>query len=193
MPSTLLVGLDHPRRADAEAFIQDIYNAAYGATVNEFPSSLFVHFDDTWQIRAAAGLRTRQDGFFSEIYLDRPVEEIISTMAGPVERDRILEVTTLASRSPRLTPSFIRDIVAHGVDQQFSRAFFTLTRRFWSLVQHMGIASILLADADHRRVADFQLWGRYYAHQPSVYATRGPLFSPAPASKPAQVGHETLF
>ncbi|MDQ0505332.1 thermostable hemolysin [Xanthobacter agilis] len=161
-------------RADAEAFIQDIYGREYGARIAQFAPRILCRTGPEGDLRCVAGLRLPDDGFFSEGYLDEPVEAALTRAAGRrVRRDDVFEVTTLASRSPREIAAFVDDIIAFGADHGLSWCFFTLTRRLSLLIQRLHLAPIPLADADPARIADAAAWGRYYATEPKVFGVCG--------------------
>src|ERR1700757_1685001 len=171
MLKTALLTNDDPRRHSAEDFIRKIYAARYGAWLETFPSRIFALLDNRDEILCAAGLRFLEDGFFSERYLDAPIEDLVGAMsAKTVSRSAIFEVTTLVSRTPVATAEFITQIGAFGERAGFEWSFFTLTRRLHTLMCRLGIVPTLLADADRRRIADAERWGTYYAYQPKVYA-----------------------
>src|SRR5882757_7795660 len=171
MRTTALLTNDDPRRPSAEAFIKNTYTARYGARLETFPSRIFALLDHRGEILCAAGLRFLDDGFFSESYLDTPIEDVVSAiLARPVNRSAIFEVTTLASRAPLATAEFISEIGAFGERAGFEWSFFTLTRRLHLMVRRLGIAPTYLGEADRRRIADSERWGTYYASQPKVYA-----------------------
>src|SRR6202043_4144305 len=111
------------------------------------------------------------DGFFSERYLDIPIEDAVSAIsARTVDRSAIFEVTTLASRAPLATAQFIAEIGNFGERAGFEWSFFTLTHRLHLMVRRLGIALTYLGEADRRRIADSERWGTYYASEPKVYA-----------------------
>jgi hypothetical protein len=171
MLKTALLTNDDPRRRSAEDFIKKIYAARYGARLETFPSRIFVLLDDRDEILCAAGLRFFEDGFFSERYLDIPIEGAVSAISTrPVNRSAIFEVTTLASRAPRATTEFIAEIGGFGEKAGFEWSFFTLTRRLHLLVRRFGIALTYLGEADRRRIADSERWGTYYTSEPKAYA-----------------------
>jgi len=171
MRATALLTDDDPRRPSAEAFIKNTYSARYGARLETFPSRIIALFDRRDDILCAAGLRFLDDGFFSERYLDTPIEDVVSAIsARAVNRSAIFEVTTLASRAPLATAEFIAAIGNFGEKAGFEWSFFTLTRRLHLMVSRLGIAPTLLGEADSRRIADSERWGTYYACQPKVYA-----------------------
>jgi Thermostable hemolysin len=168
---TALLANDDALRRPAEEFIKDTYEARYGARLETFPSRIIALLDQRNQILCAAGLRFLDDGFFSESYLDTPIEDVISAIsARAVNRSAIFEVTTLASRAPLATAEFIAEIGSFGERAGFEWSFFTLTRRLHLLVTRLGIALTLLGEASRHRVADPERWGTYYACQPKVYA-----------------------
>jgi hypothetical protein len=175
MREPILLGADHPLRDQAEAFIRRLYAAEYGAEITGFPSRIIASLDRFDQIWSAAGIRSKDDGFFSERYLDMPVEEALSRISvRGVSREKILEVTTLASQAHRETLKFIKAIGEFGEANGFNWSFFTLTRRLSLLVGRLRLPMIRLADADHRRIPDHHLWGTYYASEPKVYAIQSP-------------------
>jgi hypothetical protein len=171
MLKTALLTNDDPRRHLAEEFIRKIYAARYGARLETFPSRIFALLDDRDEILCAAGLRFLEDGFFSECYLDIPIEDAVCAISiRPVNRSAIFEVTTLASRAPLATAEFIAEIGTFGEKAGFEWSFFTLTRRLHLLVRRLGIPLTYIGEADRRRIADTERWGTYYASEPKVYA-----------------------
>src|SRR5258707_11202199 len=171
MRATALLTDDDARRPSAEAFIKNTYSTRYGARLETFPSRIIVLLDHRDEILCAAGLRFLDDGFFSERYLDTPIEDVVSAIsARAVNRSAIFEVTTLASRAPLATAEFIAAIGNFGEKAGFEWSFFTLTRRLHLMVSRLGIIPTLIAEADRRRIVDSERWGSYYACQPKVYA-----------------------
>jgi hypothetical protein len=171
MLKTTLLTMDDARRRSAEEFIKNTYATRYGARLETFPSRIIALLDHRDEILCAAGLRFLDDGFFSECYLDTPIEDVVSAIsARAVARSAIFEVTTLASRAPLATAEFIAEICRFGEQAGFQWSFFTLTHRLHLMVSRLGIALTFLGEADRRRIADFERWGSYYACQPKVYA-----------------------
>lgn len=161
-------------RPEAEAFIREAYAREYGARVDSFAPQLLCRTNARGEMVCVAGVRLAADGFFSECYLDQPVEAALCAATGRrVRRDDIYEVTTLASRSPRDLAAFIDDIIAFGARNSLSWCFFTLTHRLSLLVARRHLAPIYLADADPARIANAQTWGGYYETQPKVYGVCG--------------------
>jgi hypothetical protein len=175
MPKTAVIARDDPSRPDIEAFIRRIYRLHYNASVDDFPSQLIAFRGDNDKLLCAAGLRTAEDGFFSEGYLDAPIEKILGDLSRkPVLREEIVEVSTLVSLAPAEVSKFIANMIAFGKARRFSWSFFTATARLRRIVEKLGLAPIYLAEADQRRIANFERWGNYYAEQPRVYAITSP-------------------
>src|SRR5487761_1907234 len=162
-------------RDQSEAFIRNIYAAEYGALLQTFPSRIFTLLNDRGEIACAAGFRSQGDGFFSERYLDSPIEQALGVLSKRrIARGEIFEVTTFASQMPRATAGFIESIGRFGEANGFVWSFFTLTRRLRRLVKRLGHPLTHLADADYRRISDHERWGTYYASEPKVFAIASP-------------------
>lgn len=179
-PRIVLVTRTHPLRGATEACVASVFRAAYGARGLSFPPLLVAQIDAADRPLCAAGVRTAADGFFSEAYLDRPIERLLAERLGrPVARDAVLEVTQLASRSAERSSAFVRRIVALGRLAGFELAFFTATARLRRLVARLGIPLIDLGPADPARLADAGRWGSYYAAAPRVCAVDGRALAPS--------------
>ena len=66
-------------RSVVETFIRNVYATEYGAQLQTFPSRLFALTNEGSEIICAAGVRLQEDGFFSELYLDSPIEQVLGT------------------------------------------------------------------------------------------------------------------
>jgi hypothetical protein len=175
MYETIVIREGDALRGHSEIFIRNVYAAEYGALIQTFPARIFALLNDRGEIVCAAAFRSQGDGFFSERYLDSPVEQALGALAKRrVARSEIFEVTTFASRMPRATSAFIESIGRFGQANGFLWSFFTLTRRLHRLVERLGHPLIHLADADYRRISDHERWGTYYAAQPKVFAIASP-------------------
>jgi Thermostable hemolysin len=158
-------------RTAAERLITDVYARHYGARVATLPDTLVSLVDNGDAVRCAAGLHFAFETFFSEAYLDEPIEAVLSGLtAAPVLRDKIFEVTSLASEAPHLVGCFLREIIARGQAAGFEWAFFTATYPLKALLDRMGLRLVALADAKSVRVPNPVIWGSYYAFAPRVYA-----------------------
>jgi hypothetical protein len=175
MLKTVVIDVGDPLRAAAERFIRETYASRYGARLEDFPSRLLTVVGAGDDVLCAAGLRFQADGFFSERYLDIPIEGALDALSHrTISRSEIFEVTTLASRAPRAMASFIESVGIFGKNNGFAWSFFTLTSRLHRLVERLGHPLTHLADADYRRIQDHERWGTYYASEPKVFAIARP-------------------
>ena len=169
--AALVIPEHHRLRSKTERFIRGIYHEEYGASLGGFPAKLVTILNERGDILCAAGLRSRDDGFFSERYLDRPIEKTLERLhGGVVRRERVFEISSFASRSPHSVPCFISQIIEYGEDAGFEWAFFTLTRRLSRLLERIGLELTPLALANSARVEAPSSWGSYYETAPQVFA-----------------------
>lgn len=167
----LVLTQKHARRSEIEHFIADVYHRHYGASVPAFPSTLLALLGRDGNCQCASGLRFADTGFFSECYLDQPIEILLSEAAGVrVRRERIFEVSGLASRAPQRSAQFLRYIVSYGEAAGFDWAFFTATRRLRDFLTAIGIPVLILDKADKHRAQNSHVWGSYYERAPMVCA-----------------------
>ena len=103
-----------------------------------------------------------------------------------------MEVSTLVSLAPTEVREIHRghDLLRKG--EQVLLVVLHRTARLRRIVEKLGLSPIYLADADHRRIANFERWGNYYAEQPRVFAiTSPPLaaghFRSAPSRAPCDL------
>lgn len=166
----ILVTKNHPARGQAEALIAGVYAHEYGATITAFADLLIALSGDDGKFIAAAGVRIG-DGFFSEAYLDRPIEDVLSAhWQPPATRDEIAEVTTLAATHPNSSYALFSAITGYLRDQDVRFAFFTVTERLHQMLKRAGVPAHVLADARADSIENAAAWGRYYDSNPKVVA-----------------------
>jgi Thermostable hemolysin len=167
----ILVPRSHTLRRPSEACIREAYKETFGAHDLVMPSILIALVGEADHPLCVAGLRTASEGFFSEIYLDGPVESILSARGeAAITRQAVFEVTTLASRSPDASPLFLRHLAILGNRAGFRWAFFTATARLRRLLSRLGIRICEIGAVDPARMPGADRWGSYYAHLPRVCA-----------------------
>ena len=160
----IIIPRDDGLRPKAEQLIIEVYAQHYGARITTFPDTLVARIAADNTIECAAGLRFAADGFFSEAYLDAPIDMLLSAIRYiPVRREKIFEVTALASRAPHLVGSFLRKIIAELLLGDDSVK---------ALLERLDLPLVPLADAERSRVANPDSWGTYYELAPRVYAVR---------------------
>ena len=166
-----IIPRNHDLRPAAEQLIAEVYALHYSARVMAFPATLVAMTSYHGTLLCAAGLRFAADGFFSECYLEAPVDTVLTGLwQSPVRRELVFEVTSLASRAPHAVGSFLRKIIACGEAAGFEWAFFTATAPLKAFLERLGLPLMPLATADRARVANPESWGTYYELSPSVYA-----------------------
>lgn len=161
-------------RQEIERFIQCLFRRAYGARINHFPPHLLSIRQDG-KILAASGMRSAMNAtLFLETYLDRPIENIIAEKTSrPIDRNRIIEVGSLASSHAGGARALIITLTAYLSGANYEWAVFTATPQVRNNFTKLGIELIPLAPADQNRLGDSdtqQEWGSYYEQSPMVVA-----------------------
>jgi hypothetical protein len=162
---------DHPLRPAATRLIRAIYALNYSARITNFPKTIIGLIDRRGKVHAAAGLRDASEPFFSEHYLESPVETVIGSVTkARVGRETIAEVSSLASRTPAISVRFMTGLVLYGEELGYDWAFFTATSRLEKLLRRMRLPLITLGTASASRVPNPEIWGSYYETDPRVLA-----------------------
>ncbi|MBM7335463.1 MAG: thermostable hemolysin [Alcanivorax sp.] len=194
-----------PGYHDAAAFARRRYRASYGARPRITAPTLMALNDPFGQPRAVAALTPAAGRrLFLEQYLDTPLEEAVSALAGtPVARHRLLEVASLAadgSGAGRLLFIALTALLPSlGVDW----IAFTATVQVRNMFARLGLAPVCLAPADPARLrGDAGRWGDYYRHDPRVMAgyvppghhvlSRAGWLHPAPGYGDPEVRHDVV-
>lgn len=161
----------HPLWLMTSIFIRTTYLDHYGARLANLPTNIVALIDARQKIHCAAGLRHGAEPFFSEFYLDQPIETVIGRLSGKhVERHEIVEVSGLASRTPAASVQFMRELILFGDSLGFNWAFFTATDRLEKLFHRIRLPVIDLGAASSARVPTPEAWGSYYEANPKVLA-----------------------
>ncbi len=164
---------------------QTVFSRCFGASVRQTPPRFAVTLADDGQIVCAAGIRIASDGFFSQCYLDRPIEAVLSAGSGlPVAATDVLEVGALATSSPFPVFPTLRAIFDWGRAHDIDWGLFTATATVRRLIRRSGIQAELLHPARAARVARPSDWGRYYENDPWVCAFHDDAGLPRLAARP---------
>ncbi|TCS63390.1 thermostable hemolysin [Varunaivibrio sulfuroxidans] len=178
-----------PDRGQAEETVRAAFARQYGASVGEFAPTLValrpgrgdIHREtwnrETWHgetlggISCVAGIRFATDGFFSERYLDQPIETLLRPLwNAPVRREHIAEVTNLAGMKPRSSQILIAYVIHLCRQRSIQWAFFTAGERLRAALRRAGILTLDLGPALPERMDNPDAWGTYYATNPHVVA-----------------------
>ncbi|WP_299362027.1 thermostable hemolysin [uncultured Paracoccus sp.] len=153
----------------AAAMIEDHFRATHGARITVPALRLAVARAADGRILGAAGLRDAACGFFSQVYIDRPVDEVLTRLAGcAVAPKDVLEVVSMACPNPAATLPLIEAITAEGRRLGASWGLFTATGPLMRLLRRTGVPLLPLAPAQPCRLADAARWGSYYQTDPWV-------------------------
>lgn len=178
-----LIHRDHPLRPLAEEKVRAIYRQSYDAVVRSFPELLAAFVDAKGKPTCIAGVRYGLTDCFSEQYLDRPVEAVLSAVdSRAVGRGEILEVTTLVSQRSAESIGLVRSITNLGRSLGMRWGLFTATSRLRRALPRLGMPLVELAPARRDRAAHPEDWGRYYETDPWVCAMSDQ--APAPSTRP---------
>ena len=176
-------------RARVEDEIRTTYWERFQARLNRLPRTLVASVSTSGIIECAAGVRFSEHDFFSECYLDLPVEIALQHRFGlPVQRNRIIEVCNLAGRKPGRSQSFIASFIEFAESDEFDWVIFTATKSLRALLERSGLRMTQLGRAERFRVANPSDWGSYYEHDPRVMAVHRDASPGYRRHRPARAG-----
>ena len=158
-------------RSAVEDAIRTRYWKRYDAVLCSFAQTIVAELGQTGSVDCAAGIRFGNETFFSECYLDLPIEQVLEEhLAHAVRRDRIVEISHLGGTSPGRSLPFVQKLIEllRAVDTEW--AIFTATKPLRSLLRRNGLAMIELGCADRSRVSNPDSWGDYFKHDPRIMA-----------------------
>jgi len=160
-----------PAWQDAASLIETHFKAVFDARLSLPAIELVAIRSESGRLSGGAGLREARHGFFSQAYLDRPIQEVLSQISGQrVSPDEIIEVVSLACPQPRATLPLIDAITAEGRRRGKSWGIFTATTPLRRLLERVGVPLIALAPARPERLTGAANWGSYYDSTPWVCA-----------------------
>ncbi|MCA0905489.1 thermostable hemolysin [Ruegeria marisrubri] len=178
-----------PGRAAVEDHIRQVYRQTYQARIEGFAPLLVSARRRGGGILCAAGVRTAQDGFFSEAYLDIDFGAALLLATGvEVPRENIMEVVSLASTSPFPVLPMLDAMIQRGRDRGMTCGVFTATKALRRLLRRARLDFVTLAPADPARVESPEQWGSYYQADPWVCAFSEIVAPPAILSPKARIG-----
>ena len=172
-----LVHMEGPQaaeRAEAETFVREAFDVAYGARIEHFLPTLMALRNDSGRLLAVLGLReTGSEPLFLEQYLDRPVEQALSAAAdSPVDRDSLVEVGNFAIGAAGGGRWLITALTAYLYAAGHSWTVFTCGTELQNAFRRLGIELLDLGVADPNRLDadEWARWGSYYDQKPRVMA-----------------------
>ena len=159
-------------RVQVENFIKEKYLNIFNAKIESFPAILVAIFDQN-HVKAACGIRTELDGFFSEIYLNKDISFYINENFSDTGHQKILEIVNLVSASPLASIKINKELNKFCLDKSFKYTFFTATKSLVRFLTLTGLDLIKIGKADINKVSSSN-WGTYYENEPYVFLTRVP-------------------
>jgi hypothetical protein len=158
-------------RARVEHEIRTTYWERFQARLALLPTTLIASISASGIVECAAGVRFSDQDFFSECYLDLPVEiELQYRFGRAVRRHRVIEVCNLAGRKPGRSQRFIANFIEFAESAEFDWVIFTATKSLRALLERSGVRMTQLTRAERFRVPNPSDWGSYYEHDPRVMA-----------------------
>ncbi|MDT8427228.1 MAG: thermostable hemolysin [Pseudomonadales bacterium] len=158
-----------PGREFLESYIHHRYQQFYGAQLSVFAPFLFACWQGRY-LRAVLGLQPAASGpLLIETYLQKPIEEITSTLTGTVvQRDQIIEIGNLAGNNGGSQLLFI--LLTELLYQAgYTWVSFTATAQVSSLLRRLGFSPVKLGNADPAKLGTAaNKWGTYYEGKPAV-------------------------
>ena len=159
------------RRTGVEAVIRSVYAERYGAFLASFARTIVAELNEEGGVECAAGIRFGYEGLFSECYLDQPIERVLQRdYDRNIQRARIAEVSHLAGLNVGRSIAFVQDLIEFLHARDIEAAIFTATRPLRGLLRRTGIQMLELGRAARVRVADPDIWGSYFDHDPRIMA-----------------------
>jgi hypothetical protein len=166
-----VIALADHLRARVERLIRTTYWERFEARLGVLPSTLVAAVGASGTVECAAGIRYSGHVFFSEQYLDQPVETALRYRTGrAAHRSRVIEICNLVGKKPGRSLPFIRDIIEFAESADAEWAIFTATKPLRALLERSGLKMTELARANRGRVPNPADWGSYYDHDPRVMA-----------------------
>lgn len=174
-----------PERERLEGFIAERYQASFGVRPPVFAPRLIGIVGPAERLIAACGVRAVTDGFFSEAYVDGPIEHAAAVALGrDLARRRLFEITTMAAASATGLRRAVLAAIDFGRRQRCRACLFTATADLRELLDRHGVVAHALVPALPARRDDAGAWGRYYEHDPWVCVADQPPWQQTAAARP---------
>src|ERR1700688_3721075 len=158
-------------RSIVEDAIRTLYWKRYEAFLSSFAQTIVAELSQSGSVECAAGIRFGNEAFFSECYLDLPMERLLQDHLGRTgHRDKIVGVSHLAAPSSGRSLPFVKNLIELLRMRDAEWAIFTATRPLRSLLRRNRLAMIELGCADRNRVPSPESWGQYFKHDPRIMA-----------------------
>ena len=168
----LAVGQHHPMRSQVEMYVKQRYQLAFDARLEQFMPVFLVLMRGTTILSVCGYRSAEQEPLFLEQYLDHCAEEMAKQYLGcSVCRSELIEFGQLAAFSKGMSPYHFLVMTRYLVEQGYRWCIFTATDPLFAMMRRLGLAPVVMVDADANRIANAtQIWGSYYQNQPRIMA-----------------------
>ena len=157
----------HPLRQSAEQFIKDEYKRVFGAKIKSFPNVLLALVENN-QVKAACGIRTELDGFFSQVYVDQPFKKIIKEQIKSNKPFYFAEIVNFVSSGPLSSIRLVKEINKYFIEQNLDYTVFSASGPLKLFLSTMGLMIEEICPASPSRISNLKDWGSYYESKPIV-------------------------
>jgi len=156
--------------ADAQSFVEDCYSSAFGARIICDYPQLMVMTDNDSNPLAVVGIRTPDEPFFLEHYLDHCAENVLSDIyQTSIPRHSIVEIGNLVSCSnPASTSKLMHQLWHYLINAGYEHLMMTSTQQLCRRFRNLPLQEICVAEKSN--VAASSNWGSYYDNSPRVLA-----------------------
>ena len=155
----------------AAGMIEAHFLQTHAAVITVPDVRLAVARSATGAILGAAGVRDAARRFFSQVYLDSPVDQVLTRLSGsPFGPEEVIEVVSMACPRSSATLPLIEAVTAEGRRTGKCWGLFTATGPLMRLLRRSGVPLLPLAPARPDRLPGAACWGRYYETDPWVCA-----------------------
>ena len=165
-----LVGGQSTARHQVETYINNKFEASYGATLTEYlPLLLTMRCAD--QLSGAAGISVAsvEHSLFLEQYLDLPIEqELTRSLGSEIERQSIVEIGNLVATTSGASRIVFIVLASLLYEAGFEWMAFTATRPLLASLRKLDFDYHSLGRAQSSRLATNSAanWGSYYQNEP---------------------------
>ena len=167
----LMEAVDDASHAQLRSFIGEQFLMHFGAEVPDDTPRLLGIFGADAELIAAFGIRSREDGFFSEHYLGTPLDIALQARTGETcDLSRVAEISHFSIASPRAFKRIV-PLIATGLARlNFEHVVCTATACLVRYFARRHLTPTILTEA---RVVDLpeavrDCWGSYYLKDPAV-------------------------
>lgn len=165
------IDVAHPRRAEVEAFVRQVYRQRYGAELGALYPQLLAFRGDDGRLLAAVGLRCGQQApLFVERYLDESAPALIQRLRGQrASAAEMVELGNFAAVDAGAARALILALIPLLRDAGMRWVLFVATRQLYNAFARLGLAVQPVQAADPTRLGDEAArWGSYYAAAPQL-------------------------